>query len=126
MKQRRNHIPDPRKDTGDAVEHISLRVVALIHLCSGALILFLDFTGAQNDLHGARRRVLLRCQGYRLCVHIDIQNGGSAQTLWMQAILDGTRDDKEKILDDLIKYCGLDTLAMVEIYEALKKVTTNA
>jgi uncharacterized protein YprB with RNaseH-like and TPR domain len=44
----------------------------------------------------------------------------------MQAVLDGTRDDKEKILDDLLKYCGLDTLAMVEIYEVLKKVTTNA
>ena len=38
----------------------------------------------------------------------------------MQAVLDGTRDDKEKILDDLLKYCGLDTLAMVEIYEVLK------
>ena len=43
----------------------------------------------------------------------------------MQAVLDGTRDDKEKILDDLLKYCGLDTLAMVEIYEALRKVTTG-
>ena len=52
---------------------------------------------------------------------LDIQNGGSAQALWMQAVLDGTRDDKEKILDDLLKYCGLDTLAMVEIYEVLKK-----
>ena len=52
---------------------------------------------------------------------LDIQNGSSAQTLWMQAVLDGTRDDKEKIFDDLLKYCGLDTLAMVEIYEALKK-----
>ena len=81
MKQRRNHIPDPRKDTGDAVEHISLRVVALIHLCSGALILFLDFTGTQNDLHGTRGRVLLRCQGYRLCVHIDIQNGAFKEIL---------------------------------------------
>jgi hypothetical protein len=56
---------------------------------------------------------------------LDIQNGGSAQALWMQAVLDGTRDDKEKILDDLLKYCGLDTLAMVEIYEALRKVTTD-
>ncbi|OYW43869.1 hypothetical protein B7Z28_00525, partial [Candidatus Saccharibacteria bacterium 32-45-3] len=52
---------------------------------------------------------------------LDIQNGGAAQALWMQAVLDGTRDDKEKIIDDLIKYCRLDTLAMVEIYDALKK-----
>lgn len=56
---------------------------------------------------------------------LDIQNGGSAQALWMQAVLDGTRDDKEKILDDLLKYCGLDTLAMVEIYEALRKVASG-
>lgn len=53
---------------------------------------------------------------------LDIQNGGSAQSLWMQAVLDGTRDDKEKILDDLIKYCGLDTLAMVEIYNVLRNL----
>jgi len=53
---------------------------------------------------------------------LDIQNGGSAQTLWMQAVLDGTREDKEKILDDLIKYCSLDTLAMVEIYNVLRNL----
>lgn len=53
---------------------------------------------------------------------LDIQNGGSAQTLWMQAVLDGTREDKEKILDDLIKYCGLDTLAMVEIFNVLRNL----
>lgn len=54
---------------------------------------------------------------------LDIQNGGSAQSLWMQAVLDESRDDKEKILDDLIKYCGLDTLAMVEIYNVLRKLS---
>lgn len=53
---------------------------------------------------------------------LDIQNGGSAQTLWMQAVLDGTRDDKEKILDDLLQYCGLDTIAMVEIFNILRKI----
>lgn len=55
---------------------------------------------------------------------LGIQNGGAAQALWMQAVLDGTRGDKDKILDDLIEYCGLDTLAMVEIYEVLKKLST--
>lgn len=52
---------------------------------------------------------------------LDIRNGGAAQALWMQAVLDGTRDDKKKILDDLLKYCKLDTLAMVEIYRVLRK-----
>ena len=54
---------------------------------------------------------------------LGIQEGGSAQRLWMEAILDGKHpDQKEKILSDLVEYCGLDTLAMVRIYEALGRV----
>lgn len=53
--------------------------------------------------------------------NLDISEGATAQRLWMEAVLDGKRDDeKEKILDDLIEYCKLDTLAMVEIYNVLK------
>jgi hypothetical protein len=54
---------------------------------------------------------------------LGIQEGGSAQRLWMEAVLDGKRDDqKEQILSDLVEYCGLDTLAMVEIYKKLKSL----
>lgn len=53
---------------------------------------------------------------------LGIQNGGAAQALWMEAVLDGTRDDKETILNDLLEYCELDTLAMVEIYKVLRSV----
>lgn len=49
-----------------------------------------------------------------------IQEGGSAQRLWMDAVLDGNNEDgKQQILDDLVDYCELDTLAMVEIYRKL-------
>lgn len=51
---------------------------------------------------------------------LGIQDGGSAQRLWMEAILDGKRDgEKEQILSDLTEYCKLDTLAMVKIFEYL-------
>ena len=54
---------------------------------------------------------------------LGIQEGGSAQRLWMEAVLDGTRaTEKDKILADLLEYCGLDTLAMVAIYEKLRKL----
>lgn len=54
---------------------------------------------------------------------LDIQEGGSAQRLWMEAVLDETRkDEKDKILKDLFDYCKLDTLAMVEIFNVLKKI----
>jgi len=56
--------------------------------------------------------------------NLDIHAGGAAQRLWMDAVLYGKRDaEKDKILNDLIKYCGLDTLAMVKIYEFLVKKT---
>lgn len=51
---------------------------------------------------------------------LGIQEGGSAQRLWMEAVLDDKRaDQKEQILADLIEYCKLDTLAMVEVYRKL-------
>lgn len=54
---------------------------------------------------------------------LGIQEGGSAQRLWMEAVLDDKRaDQKEQILADLIEYCKLDTLAMVEIYRVINKL----
>ena len=54
---------------------------------------------------------------------LGIQEGASAQRLWMEAVLDGTRDgEKQQILEDLLEYCKLDTLAMVEIYNKLRNV----
>src|SRR5690606_12530294 len=50
---------------------------------------------------------------------LGIQDGNSAQRYWMSAVLDGTREaERQQILSDLIEYCKLDTLAMVEIYRA--------
>jgi hypothetical protein len=55
---------------------------------------------------------------------LGIQEGGSAQRLWMEAVLDDKRtDQKEQILSDLIEYCQLDTFAMVAIYQKLLFLT---
>ena len=54
---------------------------------------------------------------------LEISEGLAAQRLWMGAVLDGNNpDEKEKILKDLWDYCGLDTLAMVKIWEFLGKI----
>jgi len=51
---------------------------------------------------------------------LGIQEGGSAQRSWMDAVLYGTRAaEKDQILKDLEEYCKLDTLAMVEIFKFL-------
>lgn len=54
---------------------------------------------------------------------LGIQEGASAQRLWMQSVIDGKDTiDKEVMFADLLEYCKLDTLAMVEIYNVLRKL----
>jgi hypothetical protein len=54
---------------------------------------------------------------------LEIQEGGSAQRLWMEAVLDEKHDgNKDEVLDNLLKYCEIDTLAMVKIFEVLKNL----
>jgi hypothetical protein len=54
---------------------------------------------------------------------LGIQEGAGAQRLWMEAVLDGKHNsEKEQILSDLIEYCGLDTMAMVKIYDMLLQI----
>lgn len=53
---------------------------------------------------------------------LPISEGGAAQRLWMEAVLDGRREgEREDILKNLRDYCELDTLAMVKIYDYLVK-----
>lgn len=54
---------------------------------------------------------------------LGIHEGASAQRLWMQAVIDGKDSiDREVLFADLIEYCKLDTLAMVEIFNVLRKL----
>lgn len=51
---------------------------------------------------------------------LNIQEGQTAQRLWMETVLNGKyADRREQIKKDLLHYCELDTLAMVRIYEQL-------
>lgn len=51
---------------------------------------------------------------------LGIQNGMIAPIRWYDAVTGAVSDEEAQVIfDDLIKYCGLDTLAMVKIYEYL-------
>lgn len=54
---------------------------------------------------------------------LGIQNGASAQRKWQQAVFEGK--DADKTMRDLRKYCALDTLAMVEIYQFLHELVKS-
>jgi len=54
---------------------------------------------------------------------LEIQGGNAAQRIWMETVLEGKNiEKKDKIMNALIEYCGLDTLAMVEIYKQLRSI----
>ena len=53
-----------------------------------------------------------------------IQGGATAQNIWMSTILDGkNQNKKDTIMEDIRKYCTLDTFAMVKIWEVLSNVS---
>ncbi len=50
---------------------------------------------------------------------LDVQNGTQAQVVWEAMIGEGETAVKEQMAEQLRAYCHLDTLAMVEIHQAL-------
>jgi hypothetical protein len=50
--------------------------------------------------------------------NLDIRNGAMAMASWYDFVFKDRKD--EKVIDDLLKYCKLDTLAMVRVFEELK------
>ncbi len=53
---------------------------------------------------------------------LNISDGGQAQRIWMQTVLKGQDSEKkEKIMNDLKIYCGLDTYAMYAILKYLEE-----
>lgn len=57
---------------------------------------------------------------------LSVGEGLLAQRTWTQTVLEGKNQaDRDQIMQDLSKYCTLDTFAMVRILEELKKVVKN-
>ncbi len=96
-------------------ENLNERIVDLMTPFSTGAFVHKDFFGSASIKKVLP--VLIPELSYK---DLDIQTGGAAQRLWMEAVLDGKRaGGKDKILSDLSKYCELDTFAMVRIYQYL-------
>ena len=54
---------------------------------------------------------------------LEIANGEVAQREWMDVFTQGKRPEaREAVLANLRKYCALDTMAMVRIFETLRRI----
>jgi hypothetical protein len=54
--------------------------------------------------------------------NLEIKNGGMASSSWLRMIQSNDDEEKSTIRKQLLKYCGLDTLAMVKILEKISNV----
>jgi hypothetical protein len=52
--------------------------------------------------------------------NLDIRNGAMAMASWYDFVFKDEKD--ERVIDDLLKYCKLDTLAMIRVFEELGKI----
>lgn len=54
---------------------------------------------------------------------LEVQNGSMAQLTWLRLVSGDLKDrNTEEVFGALLKYCKLDTLAMVEIHKLLERV----
>jgi len=116
-KSRNSELGEMLPEFKDALESVNERVVDLI----------IPFKSKWYDDPRCEGSASIKAVLPVLCPELSykelgIQEGGSAQRLWMEAVLDSKRaDQKDQILSDLIEYCKLDTFAMVEIFRCLEK-----
>lgn len=53
---------------------------------------------------------------------LNIQKGDVASIRWFDCTIGNKKQDATQVYTDLLEYCGLDTLAMVEIYNVLREI----
>ena len=54
--------------------------------------------------------------------HLDVSDGSQAQVVWSEMITLSEGKKKETLINQLLEYCKLDTLAMVEIHKKLIQI----
>lgn len=97
------------------LEDVNNRVVDLMEPFASGLFVDKDFFGSASIKNVLP--IIVPSLNYK---ELDIQEGASAQRLWMDSVLRNKTDiDKDKLFYNLIEYCKMDTLAMVEIWRVL-------
>ncbi len=115
-KSRNKELGDMFPEYADFMQNVNNRMVDLMIPFSEGWFVDKNFFGSASIKNVLP--VLVSELSYKT---LAIQEGASAQRIWMETILDGKNSEiKDKIMEDLIEYCKLDTLAMVQLYKVLQ------
>ena len=115
---RNNEMAQMFPEFAEFLEGVNSRVVDLYEPFANGWFVDKDFLGSASIK--SVLPVLVPKLSYK---ELSVQEGTTAQRLWMDAVLrEKSGVDKEKLFSDLIEYCKMDTLAMVEIWKVLAGV----
>lgn len=115
-KSRNKELGEMFPEYTEFMQKVNSRVVDLMIPFSQGWFVDKDFFGSASI-----KKVLPVLVSEFSYKKLNIQEGATAQRLWMETVLDGKNSDtKEKIMSDLIAYCKLDTLAMVQLFKVLQ------
>jgi len=96
------------------LEDVNDRVIDLMEPFANGLFVDKDFFGSASIKNVLP--VIVPNLSYK---ELGIQEGSSAQRLWTDSVLRNKSINKDKLFHNLIEYCKMDTLAMVEIWRVL-------
>jgi hypothetical protein len=103
-------------------ESVNKRLLDLMDFFANGYYVDKDFFGSSS-----LKKVLPVLAPHLSYKELNIQEGGTASESWLPLILgELPSDEKQALKSDLLKYCELDTFAMVEIFSKLKSITKNA
>lgn len=115
-KSRNKELGEMFPEYADFMQGVNNRVIDLMVPFSEGWFVDKDFFGSASI-----KKVLPVLVSELSYKELNIQEGASAQRLWMETILDGKNaETKNQIMTDLIEYCKLDTLAMVQLFKVLQ------
>ena len=102
-------------ECADLIENMNARMFDLMTIFSKQLHIHPDFHGSASIKKVLP--VLIKELSYE---KLDIQEGNTASRTWSETVLEGKNvEKKDKIMQNLLEYCCLDTLAMVKIFQKL-------
>lgn len=116
--QRNNKLAELHANHADFLESLNDRMFDLMHIFSKNMYVDARFKGSASIKNVLP--VLVPQLTYKA---LNVQKGDQAVERWEKMIDPNTpKKEKEQIAKDLLEYCALDTMAMVEIYRFLKKL----
>lgn len=121
-KGRNAEMAEMFPDLADFFAEVNAKTVDLMKIFSDYLWVHPDFRGRTS----IKKVLPVVCPDLRYD-QLGIGDGMTATIKWFRAVTWNSLSDTErqKIFSDLHEYCTLDTLAMVGIYEALKKACAD-